>query len=252
MRRLGQREPQKGDQRAGHRPEEPPCRRSHKPDDRVHLSLSPYKELNLRQKWNERKLKKKKKKLQTFSTNRTILYLSRVKAKGCWAGKCPSQAGSGARSAPTPGLLGPRAAPFLPTWLGSWMHVTSRPQTPPPAEEPSRVGGKREEKATRLAGAGAAGTSPSPADSRGASAVRPEAPGAPPREARLPFPSGSHSGMKGGTQTASRSGTVTMLLADTGHHPEPCQLRGLLSPADETTRGHTEGRSLTGPCGHTC
>lgn len=175
-----------------------------------------------------------------------------MKAKGCWDGKCPSQAGSGARSAPTPGLLGPRAAPFLPTWLGSWMHVTSRPQTPPPAEEPSRVGGKREEKATRLAGAGADGTSPSPADSRGASAVRPEATGAPPREARLPFPSGSHSGMKGGTQTASRSGTVTMLLADTGHHPEPCQLRGLLSPADETTRGHTEGRSLTGPCGHTC
>lgn len=65
-------------------------------------------------------------------------------------------------------------------------------------------------------------------------------------------PSLPHSGMKGGTQTASRSGTVTMLLADTGHHPEPCQLRGLLSPADETTRGHTEGRSLTGPCGHTC
>lgn len=70
MRRLGQREPQKGDQRAGHRPEEPPCRSGHKPDDRVHLSLSPYKELNLRQKWNERKLKKTKKQKTTNIFNK--------------------------------------------------------------------------------------------------------------------------------------------------------------------------------------
>lgn len=37
----------------------------------------PSEELNLRQKWNERKQKKKK--LQTFSTDKTVLYLSQLK-----------------------------------------------------------------------------------------------------------------------------------------------------------------------------
>lgn len=68
-----------------------------------------------------------RKQLQTFSTNQTTLYLSRLEAGAAsWDGQRPMQVPIGGRTCATPGLLGPVPA-SLPTHAPQVLDVSHTP-----------------------------------------------------------------------------------------------------------------------------